>query len=280
MRAYRTSLVAVLALVAGFALALAIYGCPSRKNNVVMLPQTIKAGDTLTWKGIDPTIGNLTLTIPDGLCEPSADLGTVNGKYHVYVIKVGPQGGGCTVKTQSGNSTTPIPWYYKYQFEPAQGAGSTSPSPKLVQPPIELLNIVGSCDGCAGTIVEGPGARRSAAAYVQEEVELVEDPAGTFTPTVVDGDGDLVPNIIVPYTKSSVYWQLQGPGALTFTFVSTSPCSNSNGLKLSGSTCNLIDPATGKHAAPGAYTYYVSVDNYSSQYLYTLTVQAPPLPPK
>jgi hypothetical protein len=267
MRLYRTRLIAVLVLVAGFALTLTILGCRSK---VVTLPQTIKAGDILKWNGIDPKIGKLTLTIPDGLCT-QPPMSSHNTKYHVYIISVGIQGGECTVVHQAGNSTTAIPWYYKYHFEPASGAGAAPASSK--EPAIEVLDIVGSCDGCGAQ----EGVRHNAQGYLQEQVELVEYPAGTFTPYVVDGDGDQVPNIIVPPTKSSVYWQLQGPGALTFTFLSTSPCSNSNGLVLAGPTCNLSG------AAPGQYTYYVSVDSYSSQYQYTLTVQPPPnlaAPPK
>jgi hypothetical protein len=264
MRVFRTRLIAVLVLVTGFALALTILGC--RSSKVVTLPQTIKVGDILKWNGIDPKIGALTLTIPDGLCT-QPPMSTHNMKFHVYIIKVGTQGGECTVVHQSGNSATAIPWYYKYHFEPAPGAGA-APASSQAQPAIEVLDIVGSCDGCGtGQVLHNTHG------YLQEQVELVEDPAGTFTPYVVDGDGEQVPNIIVPPTKSSVYWQLQGPGALTFTFVSTSPCSNSNGLVLKGDTCNLSG------AAPGPYNYYVSVDNYSSQYKYTLTIQPPPPAP-
>jgi hypothetical protein len=266
MRAYRTPLIAALALVVGFVLAQVIYGCPGRKENVVMLPQTIKAGDILKWKGIDPKIGKLTLTIPDGLCT-QPPLSTHNMKYHVYIIE-GTQGGECTVVPQSGNSATAIPWYYKYHFEPAPGTGA-APALSNAQPAVEVLDIVGSCDGC-GTGLELHGPR----GYLQEQVELVEDPAGTFKPHVVDGDGEELPNIIVPPTKSTVYWQLQGPGALTFTFQSTSPCKESHGgLVLTGPKCTLIDPRP-----VATFNYYVSVGNFASstpasKYNYTLTVQ-------
>jgi hypothetical protein len=283
MGVYRTPLIAVLALVVGFALAEAMRGCPSSKQNVVILPQTIKGGDTLKWKGIDSKIGKLKLTIPDGLCTqpPLSDYYQEN---HVYVISVSPQGGECTVKNQSGNSAIPIPWYYKYQFTPGTGGASASPDAQKAQPPVELLNIVGSCDGCRGR--EGPGVLSNPHGYVQEQVELIGD-SGSLIPHVVDGDDDDVPEITVPPTKASVYWQLQGPGALSFTFdpkstSSYSPCTEIKNGVLKGPTCTIpLGTRPG-----GTYAYYVSVDKFSSStaanvYNYKLTLQAsPPAAPK
>jgi hypothetical protein len=249
-------------------------GCPSSKDTVVMLPQTIKAGDTLKWKGIDPKIGTLTLTIPDGLCEQSAALGTPYPKYHVYVVEVGPQGGECTVKSQLPSSS-PIPWYYKYDFEPAQGAGSIPSSSKVVQPAVEVLDIVGSCDGCGAG--GKPGIRHARYGALQEQVECEEDTPNSFSPHVVDGGGNDVV-ITVPSTVSTVKWQKQGPGELTLTFdpAETPPCT-----PLTGATCTVNDKARPtKGSQPQSYFYTVSLstcnNNTPSPGKFTFVTPPPP----
>jgi hypothetical protein len=258
MKAYRTTLIPILALVIGFALAETLRGCP-HKDNYVMLPTTIKPGDTLTWKGQDPKNGKLTLTIPEGLCV--ATPGTYNGEFHVYVVDVQPGGLECTVKNPPSGSTPPIPWFYKYQFGAAQG---DSPSPALMAPQlnIQLSPIVGSCYGCGNSQADKFKKLTAGGVTLQEYVVL-----DGSTPTVVDQNGVPVPQTVdVPSTTTAVSWMPQGPG-LVITFQS-SPCSDGV-LVLSGTnpTCT-ISPTV----SAGDYSYTVVLQGSSPSRAYTLNV--------
>jgi hypothetical protein len=257
MKAYRTTLIAILAMVIGFALAHTLRGC--HKDNYVMLPTTIKPGDTLTWKGQNPKNGKLTLTIPEGLCE--ATPGTYNGVFHVYVVDVPPQGLECTVKNPPSGSTPPVPWFYKYQFGAAQG-DSISPA-VAPQQNIQVSPIVGSCYGCGNNQAD-KFKKSTAGVTLQEYVEL-----DGSTPTVFDQNGVPVTQPVdVPSTTSAVSWMPQGPG-LVISFQS-SPCSG--GVRVftgTNPTCN-ISPTV----PAGNYTYTVALQGFSNSSLYTLNVEA------
>jgi len=265
MRAYRTPLIAVVAVVVGFILAQSVQGC--RDDGLVMIPQTVKVGDVLKWQGVDPKAGTLILTIPDRLCEKTAALGKSDPKYHVYVVKVGPDGLECKVKSQSGNAT--VPWVYKYRYVSPQGKDADPAA--AGQSNVQVLDVVGSCDGCSAAFGGDVHVNTRA---TDVWVDMVDDGTGNLTPTVDDYGGNQVQNINVPPTPASVYWHMNGPGALSIKFTSTSPCPDISGLGTGVVTCNI--PST---ANPGPYHYHVSVDGNESQYDYTVTVPPSKAPP-
>jgi len=184
----------------------------------------------------------------------------------------------CKVLPQSAASGTPVPWYYKYDFEPASSAGEVQPSAALLQkqPDVELLNIVGSCDGCGA---RKKGLDKVVYSGLREYVECIVD----NKPHVVDQGSNEVPEIVVSSTVPSVTWQPQGPGALTFTFPLgsnpplVSPCSNANAdasgnVVIKGDKCVVSKDARNDTK----YTYYVALDTCNSgmqSQVYFLTLQ-------
>src|SRR5207302_341539 len=82
--------------------------------------------------------GTLLLTIPEQLCKPSA-YDKYNGDYGVYIVTVKSKVTCEVLEPGAGVSQ----YHYSYKFIPALPAVSPRSNSN-----IEVMDIVGSCDGC------------------------------------------------------------------------------------------------------------------------------------
>jgi hypothetical protein len=292
MRAYRTPVTAVLALVVGLGLLLPILGCQKRIYVISMVPERMvlapKVGDTLRWSRPSSETGKLTLTIPETLCIPTPNA-KLSEQYNVYTVDVGPQGVDCKILRQPNASGQPIIFHYEHQHEamPEGSQQSTSKPVSQSDSNIMLLDIVGSCGGCDG--------RR----YKKRLLTTDSDPAYAVacigkkpndTPSVIDDYYNTLSNIDVPGEVSSVTWIPPG-GTLAVTFPLgsgvTRPCLNgdlnsSGQLTLNGSSPCMVNPnafpTAGKPDQPYTYTVSASTCSKNPSSSFTMTLQAPAKP--
>jgi hypothetical protein len=311
MREYRIALIAVLVVLGGSVLAVGISGCqkssggaaqpstlsadaagaPATPPKRLMLPHSVQQGDVLVWDPPDPSLGTLILAIPDTLCAPSE--GKDYSNKHYWVVTVGTDPITCRIGPQRAN----LPFFYKYQFVPPQGgmqppAAAAAAIPKIVPPPpqtgrtrpgaasysgpVQLLNIVGSCEGC------GDGGKHAVRMFqakplsgVTAQVECNSE--GTpDTPEVVDGDDIEQITISVPAQKNHVAWIPQGD-TLTVDFSGNpppAPCAEIQNSVLQGNQCTINTGARGK-----SYYYTVALSQCngnqpSKPKRYTLKLEA------
>jgi hypothetical protein len=303
------SLIAVLVVLGGSVLAAGISGCqkssgraaqPSTSSadanpmaagaaatppQLQMLPRSVEQGTTLVWDPPDASLGTLILAIPDTLCVPSDGDDYPNKHYYVVTVTTKIT---CRIGPQKAN----VPFFYKYQFvSPAQG-GMSSPAaaaaaiPKIVPPPpqtegtrpaasyggpVQLLNIVGSCQGCGDG--RKPHAVGKTLSGVTAQVECNSD-ATPDTPEVVDSDDIEQITISVPAQKDYVTWMPQGD-TLTVDFSGNnppSPCDEIKNSVLQGDQCTITPGARGK-----SYYYTVALSQCNGNHpskRYTLEFEA------
>jgi hypothetical protein len=307
MRGNRMSLIAVLVVLGGSVLAVGVSGCQKSSDKAAqpstlsvdatpmaagaaatppqlqMLPHSVEQGTTLVWDPPDPSLGTLILAIPDTLCVPSE--GNDYPNKHYYVVTVGATKITCRIGPQKAN----LPFFYKYQFvNPPQGGMSLPAAaaiPKIVPPPpqtggtrpaasyggpVQLLNIVGSCQGCG----DGRGLHASKTlSGVTAQVECNSD-ATPDTPEVVDVDDIEQTTISVPAQKDYVTWMPQGD-TVTVDFSGNTPpapCDEIKNSVLQGNQCTITAGARGK-----SYYYTVALSQCSCNHpskRYTLELDA------
>jgi hypothetical protein len=267
MRPYRTLLIAVLALAAGFALASGIFGCHQRINSYPELPGSMvvspKPGDILTWRRPNAQIKSFTVTVPEQFCAFTSQGAENPTNKTVTVGASGDHVVECRVLSPPNGSGNQVTYFYKVNllidpqaYTSSIPAAATSNSHVIMAVP----DIAGSCPGCDLDL--------KARAYSTGDSGIHQIACPNGIPIVVDDPIIVTPDIY------SVNWG--ATGNWTITFPGTSPC---NGSPLNGVACLVKssvrpDPGTSKN-----YPYTVTVSDCGGGTTPgngTLTLQGPP----